>query len=497
MNTTLYDQLRSYQKEAVEFMRPRRRILLFDDMGLGKTLTTLYKEEETHPDDIPYNHLIVCGKKSLYVWQRQIAKWLNKPAFIYHHNSKAKRLKLWQQFLKKPRTSYFITTYGLLQEVIDLAAKDKGSARFEASFAIYGTVWDSFVADEIHENGLLNHKTQTFGRIEKYARNIPLVVLITGTPIRRGVIDLYAPLHIMNKKEFPSYWQFVGKHCITLQGPYGKEIERLPRDVTEFRQILGNYMIRRTKAELRNRPDLGDLPDKERQIIEVEMNTEQQRIYDTLVNQMFSIEGDNVIIAPNQMTLLIRLKQLLVCPRILGIDNDGAALETIVEMGKSLIDNYQPFVIFTPFSQALPYIKAAVTKAMPKTHIYTIQGGLTAKEFAAQWMGFQDNPSKNKVLLCVIKSSSSFDAYEASYGFFLGYEEDFNFNEQSEDRLCRQGQKSFVNIYYMLHRGTVDEAVKARLNAKKEASNWIIGSEDTYKTLLQKYKVQRLLVNRK
>lgn len=492
MKKDLFNQLRSYQKEAVMIMKGKNRILEFDDMGLGKTLTVLYHIEQTYPDDdITYNHLIVCGKKSLYVWETQIKKWLDKPCFIYHHSSKAKRAKMWQEFLNSPRTSYFITTYGLLQEVIDNLKEDKGAARFDGSLGASGSVWDSFTADEIHENGLLNHKTQTFDRVEKYVRNIPLVTLITGTPIRKGVIDLYAPLHIMDRKRFNSYWSFVNKYCITLQGPFGKEIERLPRNPEEFRKMLNQYMIRRTKKELRNRLDLYDLPDKERQVIEVEMSVKQQQLYDELVEQMFVVDGDNVIMAPNQMTLLLRLKQLLVTPRLLGIDEDGAALEAIVEMGRDLIDNQQPFVVFTPFSQALPHIENAIKQSIPNIRIYKIQGGLSAKDFASQWQGFQQNPSKNKAMLCVIKSGSSFDAYEASYAFFLGYEEDFNLNEQAEDRLCRQGQKNFVNIYYMLHRGTVDEDVKERLNAKKEASNWIIGSEEVYQSLLKRYQGKR------
>ena len=95
------------------------------------------------------------------------------------------------------------------------------------------------------------------------------------------------------------------------------------------------------------------------------------------------------------------------------------------------------------------------------------------------------DPSTNKVLLCVIKSGASFHATVASDCFFLGYEWDFNLNSQAEDRLCRLGQTNFVNCRYLLHKGTVDENVKERLNDKNNASNWIVGTEQQYQMMLK------------
>jgi SNF2 family DNA or RNA helicase len=255
---------------------------------------------------------------------------------------------------------------------------------------------------------------------------------------------------------------------------------------------MNNYMVRRTKPELISRGDLKDLPGKQRQSVELEMNSVQQEIFDAMMKDMFYVENNNVIIAPNHMVVDMRIRQLLACPRILGIDNNGIALDTIVETGSTLIDNGQPFVVFTPFRQAVTYIQKAVEDKIKNVRIYKIHGDMKPQDFAAQWKGFQSNPEKRKVMIIVIKSGSSFDAYAASYGFFLGYEEDFNLNAQAEDRLCRLGQHNFVNIYYMLHCGTIDEAIKARLNAKQEASDWIIGSDDRYNALLKLYKVSRI-----
>jgi SNF2 family DNA or RNA helicase len=113
---------------------------------------------------------------------------------------------------------------------------------------------------------------------------------------------------------------------------------------------------------------------------------------------------------------------------------------------------------------------------------------MSPKDFAAQWQGFQTNSSQRKVLICVIKSGASFNAYAAAYEFFLGYEWDFNLNMQAEDRACRIGQHNFVNVYYMINRNTVDEDVAQRLNDKQDANNWVIGTEEQYRMLLNRFK---------
>ena len=89
------------------------------------------------------------------------------------------------------------------------------------------------------------------------------------------------------------------------------------------------------------------------------------------------------------------------------------------------------------------------------------------------------------MLISVIKSGASFHATEAADCFFLGYEWDFNLNCQSEDRLCRIGQKNYVTCNYFVHKGTVDEEVKMKLNDKNMSSNWIVGTEEQYRLMLK------------
>ena len=449
--------LRPYQLDAISRMQYRDRNLEFDDMGLGKTVTTLMSIALKL--DYNENVLIVCPKNALYVWKDEIEKWLGLESIVYSGTPK-QREKLWYEW-EHSQMQFFITTYGMLKELPMCC-------------------WTGLIADEIHAAGLLNHKTATFKLFKKFSHETRLLYLLTGTPIRQGVVDLYAPLNLVDAGRFSNYWGFINRYCIVNQTPYGKTIERNPRDIATFRELLNQYMIRRVKTEV-----LSDLPGKQRQTIGLDMTPKQVKAHKQIIEELLYVDEDAVVITPNKMTAILRLRQLLVCPRLLDIDDDGAALTYLKEVGGELLENKQPIVVFTPFKQAIPYITQVLESTGTSPHVYVLSGGLTADGFREQWQSFQEDTCSRKVLICVIKSGAAFHATSAAHAFFLGYEWDFNLNAQAEDRLCRMGQKQFVTCYYLLHNDdSVDNLVKKRLNDKQDASNWVIGTQAQYEALL-------------
>lgn len=482
----LRGKLRKYQQEALNFMTVTKPYILYpntkgvgleyDDMGLGKTLTTICAIASLKA----YPCLVVCPKFALIVWQEELKKWLGVSSVVYSGKPK-EREEQWHEFVKRG-DKFLITNYAMLPELAirsGIAVKDVRTAVNKP-----GTwKWQGIVWDEAHMGGLFNQKNSTYKVSLKFAKAIPTRYVLTGTPFRQGCVDLYGPLSLMDPKKFDSYWKYVNQYCTVIKTPFGREIERNPANVAGFRHMMSHYMVRRLKEEV-----LTELPGKLRQVLYVEMNAEQQKLYDDLTNELIAEipDSDDIIITPNQMTLLVRQRQILDCPQVLGLKQRGAAIDAIIEHSHLPLDENKPIVVFTPFRKALPILEKEFIAEYPECSIYTIRGQLTAEEFGKAWMGFQNDKKKQKILLCVIKSSASFQATAGSTAYFLGYEWDFNMNEQAEDRLNRMGQTEFVNIYYLMHKGTVDEAVVAKLNDKKSASNWVVGSEAQYLAMLKR-----------
>lgn len=457
-------QLRPYQRDAYQVLVSAKRQLVYDDMRLGKTITTL---AATHRLEA-YPCLIICPKFALHVWAQEIKTWLDTDAVIYTGTPK-QREKCWQQFIQSG-AKFLITNPAQTANIL----KHTEEAKFH---------WGAFVADEIHLSGLFNHKTKTFKDTSKLTRAIDVRFLLTGTPYRQGIVDLYGPLNIIEPKKFNSYWAFVNRYGVVIQDRYGKSIERNPKDVKEFRSMLSKYMVRRIKTEV-----FADMPTKQRTVVPLEMNREQRQVYQELSEELMAIvpTSGEILMAPGVLPLLVRQRQLLACPQELGLQAPGTAIETIVEMAAQHFEAGEPFIVYTPFREAIKWVEKALLDAHGYYDCFKIQGKMTADEFRDSWQGFMNKKSRQKVMFIVIKSGAAFTASTASTGYFLGCEWDFTLNEQAEDRMFHVDKKETIQVNYLMYKGTVDDAVATALNDKKFSSDWVVGTEKQFTEQLQR-----------
>jgi SWI/SNF-related matrix-associated actin-dependent regulator 1 of chromatin subfamily A len=485
----VFEEMRGYQKDVFKVMVRDKRHLNYLDMGMGKSLATsmaiMYLEA--------FPCIIVCTKSAIYVWEEELRKWFGEEATMYLGKPK-QRDAAWKDFVVKGH-KFIITNYSLAQELgqrfgIDTAPKPaKGSSTSGTTKQKLpptpGTKWHvgGIIADEIQRAGLFNHKTKTYEMFKKLIKDIPTVFLLTGTPYRRGVVDFYAPLSLVAPQEFNSYWSFVGKHCRVIDTGFGKSIERNPKDIVGFRTLLRQY------ASIMKKEDhLDELPGKIRQAIPVTMDDEQARVYNELTEQLMAqTDNGEYIMTPGVLSLMVRQRQLLVCPQELGLQTRGAAIDAMLEMCESQVEEAKPFVIFTAFKDGVRWIDKALRETYPGLTTFHITGGLTPEQFRDAWKGFQDFTGTGpRVLICVIRSSASFHATVADTAYVIGPEWDFNQNEQAEDRLNRMGQKKLVTCYYFGCKGTIDDHVITRLNDKKFTADLILSEEEVFQKMWDK-----------
>jgi SNF2 family DNA or RNA helicase len=473
--------------EVKERMIQDKRHLNFMDMGMGKSLVTLLAviEQQAFPC------MIVCTKSAMYVLEAELQKWFGMESIVYAGKPK-KREELWKDFATRG-VKFIICNYSMAAEVgtrfglVDpkkVAGVGKRGTEV-ASIPHPGTKtkWNvgSLIADEIQLGGLFNEKNKSYKVFKYLCKQIPVVYLLTGTPYRRGVIDLYGPLSLVDPVRFKSYWAFVSRYCLTIDTGFGKSIERSPKDVVEFRKVIREYA-----SILKKTDHLKDMPKKQRIPVPLVMDDEQARVYNELTEEMFTMtDSGELIMAPGILSLTVRQRQLLVAPQELGLNTKGAAIDYVLENTEDLVEGRDPFVIFTPFRKAVKWIGQALREKYSGLRIFTITGGLTPEEFSKQWKGFQEGTGA-RVLICVIKSGSSFHATCAANAFFLGYEYDFNQNTQAEDRLYRIGQTRPVSCYYVMFKGTVDEQVIQILNEKQYTSDLVLSDEKVFQIMMSK-----------
>lgn len=440
--------LRDYQVDAVKHICRQHRVLLGDEQGLGKTrtaLTALLKLCGDKPDIIVFGPRIALG-----TWQREGKKWFGIDSIIYSGESKPhERDVLWEQYLDE-RPPLLVATYAMIDEILSRKS-----------------YWKGVVADEYHKAGLMNHRSLTFKKFSKL-RSL-FLVLATGTPVKKGPQNLFAPFHLINPYKFPSYWKYVYKHCVVIPGDFGQDIEPRPKRPAEFKEFVRPYLIRRTKKKV-----LKELPPLQRQAIDLEMTAKQKQYYEELAETGILKTPQGIIACANEAVKLLRLRQLLVTPKIFGFKEKGAALSLIKEVVSDSFDSGQPVAICTPFRPAVDAIAEELQTITP--NVYKIHGSMKVPATTVANM-FQTAPTYEKVILYTTTSGMSWDAYAASNLYCMGAEWTAIDNKQAESRLHRLGQEKSVMAYYMLYPNTIDQGVLDRLDENQMAANWVLDTQ--------------------
>jgi hypothetical protein len=247
-----------------------------------------------------------------------------------------------------------------------------------------------------------------------------------------------------------------------MDGRWGKEIIG-PKNEGAFGHLLNQYARIRLKTD----PLIAaQLPRRlPRNPIFVEMDADQQRIYQELDLSKVSFTDDGLILASTSMEQIMRFRQLLVCPRMFSDSLSlGAAFNDDLDMMEDADADERHNVVFTPFKRAFPHFRSALEQR--GYSVAQLSGGITADEQQAQIRAFR---ASRGVILCTIPYAESFSLEPATSSYFIGYEWDPFQNGQAEDRLLRLTSRVPVQANYYRYSGTIDDGICHVVNWKSQA----------------------------
>jgi SNF2 family DNA or RNA helicase len=462
-----------YQTEGIIRGIKHPRIIVADEMGLGKTGATLRTIRSLTMHEV----LVVCPKSAIWVWKDEIQKWLGPDEAVFiglaGRSNPRKRMPnverdIWireyQAFIACPfDRKVFITNYAQLGNII---ARKRW--------------WPAIVYDEAHifrngarkkkvvnaEGAVIKKGIQVFENAQQLVSDY--IFPITGSPVVNGPKDLWPLLNLIQPAVYRSYWGFVGKYCHIIHNGYGIEILG-PKDPEALKVELTPHIIRRLKVDVAKW-----LPPKLRSRIPYEMTPSQKKLYDQMADEMIATVGpDEDILAPNKLTQMTRLRQILISPLLLTGLNDGyttwitsGLFDVLTEKVESEMLENHAIVIFSPYLQALKLVRDyLLEEAKLKFQPFYVNGKMTAQALGRNIQGFQES-SGPRILFASVQMSTSWTATAASSCYFVGYDWSPSINEQAEDRLHRTGQLSTVNAYYFTAKGTIDEYILKVLERK-------------------------------
>lgn len=422
-----------WQVEDSAFMGRTKKCVVGHRTGAGKTLMTI-AAWDSWPN---VNKTLILGtRSSMATWRKQLLRWAKTPIILLQGPGDPD----WKSYAEKGRPGVWGCTFGTFREYmakVQLGVKHPPRPDFIA-------------IDELHRI-LRNRNTQFFAQLTRVPTEYGIGM--SATWASRGPQDLWPFLHWANRSTFPSYWTFVETWCYVDNGTFGKEVYGV-RNVENLRTMLRSRYYVSRKVDI--------LPTT-REVVELEPTNKQKKWYAQLDEDMLASISGQLVIVPNSLAKLTRLRQLSITPKLLSPDaEDGAAIEYLVEQ----ISDDPHTVIFTPFAAAIPHLVAALIRdKYPPQNIFTLKGGDdedTIDRVEAGWKACRG------VCICSITFANSYRLDTSLTAYFWGFDWDPNNNLQAEGRL--RSIESLIGVgvlcRYIALRGTSDHVVRGVVNGK-------------------------------
>ncbi|TAL35264.1 MAG: DEAD/DEAH box helicase [Spirochaetes bacterium] len=203
-----------------------QRFLIADEVGLGKTI-----EAGLVIKELVYRYgykriLIVTPASLLLQWQHEMESKFNERFTVLDRKS----------FRRERRGEKPAAPWGRIDKAICSLDFIKN-----ASFrdALKRARWDAIIFDEAHRLRRDSLKsTLAYNVAEVLAENARALLLLTATPFRGKIEELYYLVRLLDKNLLGPFQSFYSKYCI--EGS----------DLSGLRERLSEVMIRRTKKEV-------------------------------------------------------------------------------------------------------------------------------------------------------------------------------------------------------------------------------------------------------
>jgi len=312
------------------------------------------------------------------------------------------------------------------------------------------------------------------GRKAKYKR------ILTGLPVTQSPMDLWAQcnfLHpsLLGEDVGDNYFQFQHRYAILKKRSVGSHSFNMLvgyRNLEDLSAIIKTFSSRVMKSECL------DLPDKIYTQRQVQLTPDQARIYNEIKEYALAHLGDDdFLTAPNVMTQLIRLQQVLSGHTK---TDEGKTVDIkdnrLKELMECLEDISGKVIIWSRFRYDIKRISEALTKVYGPGSVVSYYGDTTDEERSEAVEKFQNGEARFFIG----------NPQTGGYGITLTAAEtvvyfansfDLAVRMQSEDRCHRIGQTKHVTYIDLISEKTIDEKIVKSLRNKMDIASVVMGEE--------------------
>lgn len=450
--------LSDYQEVSKEFLLAADGVAgLFDEPGVGKTAPTIVAAWEKHVET-GKPVLITCPAYLVENWEWEISRFAPAGATVSLANGNGPAAR---HAALEADTDFVIHSYA------NWSARSRGAITYPE---LSTRPWAVCVFDEGHR--LRGRNSQCTKHVFELRRarganvETPIWVL-TGTPILNNPGDLYPLLHLWRKREFRSYWNFVGDYCRVTKTPWATEVGQLRKGVEdEFQELVASFALRRTLKDI---PSLASLDHQDRDYF-VTLPPSVKKTIDK-AREEYVIEHEDLEVSEfvsGGGALYSKLRQLST--------NPPTAEKPKISFVRDLLeDRAGHVVVYCWYKDSAKAVAEGLSKSgRPVTLI-------TGDVPTARRSGLVDNwkADKGGVLVATISSlKEGISLINAKDVVFLEHSELPADQDQCIARLKRRGQTELVTVHHVWARSTPDMAIKRHLTErttglKQALTSWL------------------------
>ena len=434
----------AYQRYAAQFILDHPAAAIFLDCGLGKTVITLTAIRELLHDSLAVRRVLIIAplRVARDTWPAEIRKWdhLSDLTYAVAVGNTAKRL-------------------AALRQKAEIAIINRENVDWLITNNMFD--FDMVIVDEL--SSFNSHRTRRFKALMKVRPMVSRIVGLTGTPSSNGLMDLWAEFRLLDMGKR------LGRFLTHYRERYFLPDKRNAQMVFTYKPRPGaEEKIYEAISDITISMKSGDyleLPKCLTNVVRVEMNERERRIYERLKKDMAAEIDGKEIDAMNAAALSGKLLQMA---NGAVYDGEGRAvhlhdrkldaLEDLVESA-----NGRPVLIAYWFRHDLERIRGRFPGARE----------LRQEADIADW-------NARRISIGLIHPASAGHGLNLQDGgsmliwFSLAWS--LELNQQTNARLWRQGQKHTVTIHYLVMKNSIDESVMAALSRKDKVQEALMSA---------------------
>lgn len=449
--TASHKPLWRHQIRAYHFAAPLSAAMLAMEMRTGKTRVAI---------DLLQNRgsrliLVVAPNKVLEgaVWAEQFQEYCVVPHMV---------LTLWNDPLDKRAAilTQQIKLARIRAERLIVCVNYEAVWREPLARILLQTAWDSVVLDESHRIKKAGGKSSLF--FSRLADLVPHRLCLTGTPMAHSPLDVYGQYRFLDKGIFgTNYTNFRARYAV--MSTWNRHVIDHYQHEDDLKQRFYTIAFR-VRTE-----DVLDLPEKQDIVRYCQLAPYAQQLYKELDEEFVADVGEGRVTAANAMTRLLRLQQLtggyLRQDRDIESGADGVVVQVDTskrELLADLLDNLsetEPVVVYCRFHHDLDAV-----------HEVAAALGRSSSEVSGRKSDMKEwQHGKTTILAVQIQSGSEGNDFSrAHYMFFYSVGYSLYQFEQAYMRIRSGSQQHQCTYYYLVARGTKDEAVYEALRDRRD-----------------------------